>query len=1150
MNDFTDITYDAEATGLLNETSIDYTQSPFKLRDDFKLHCIVVEEHQTGDIIAFYDGPTIPLDGRKHEVTVEGNTYTLEKYEPITYKHKQLSEFKGYISDTKIRKVIAHNQINYDLLLLKLTLEAEYEILEKDMWCGREVEFVDTLIMSKTLNADRYPNHALDSLAKHVGMRKVEFRTHLPKEERFKHFAPDMLYYNIFDSKVNTRVYLDYLLPEKGDWNWDGALWLEKFIANIVTMQEHRGFKLFEDKCTEAVKELDGFMKEIEDKILPILPEKPLTKTDSKNYVLNAAQFTKKGEVSKALLKFLDKHGGKINKTKTKVLLFNKVWDLPLPKGEPLVKTCKMEMKDTTHIKEWLVGEGWIPMEFKDRDLSIRMHKGNKVKRTEEEYRVAVKKYVEETRASNFCKYRCEHLKTNSEGLQSVLLRKDFSKSVKVLTNPSFTTGQSKEMCPNLEKLKNKFPYAEDIVKYLTYKHRRNSILGGGMDPDWQDDDSIDQEPEKGYLANQRKDRRIPTPADTCGAATGRMKHRIVVNVPRPSSLYGEKLRELFGVDEGFYQVGYDFSSLEARMEAHYCFPYDNKNKDYCNSLLMEKPNDVHCFDKNTEILTKQGWKFFKDLNSKDEVAQWETNNNVDFVKPNKIFCYEYSGELYKTDKQNLNMAVTPNHRIISSDYKKKNDWEVSIISNFNYSQRVIPTSGVTTSVKEFNIEFLKLIVATQADGYLNKDSSAISFSFTKERKIERLKNILDSLSAKYTIGEHFRKNRKEVSFRVCASPLTVAIREYVTEDKEINYNLLELNSSCLLTMIKELQFWDGTKTKNGNIVLDTTSEEVVDFFQAACSISGLKSTKTFFNKKTTYSPNSINIIRLYISWETKTNTCLEKDYLYKEKYNDKVYCVEVPSGKIIVRRSGTVYVSGNSITARKIADMLLREFIRDHAKAVKYGCTYGATAQKVMKIVGCDLRTATLIYDAFWKAAYPLAELKEQLGKYWEQVGKRKFILGLDGRKIPTRAKHALLNSLFQSAGVICAKRAAVIHYMILKEMGLIIDFFRDDWKANKFCQQLIMMHDETQLEVSKDLVKFKKFSTEEKAEEWKKQYEENTGKILSGVIHKGDDYFVAYSIIGETAVKAAIEAGEYYNLNVPLAAEYMVGTNWAETH
>ena len=65
--------------------------------------------------------------------------------------------------------------------------------------------------------------------------------------------------------------------------------------------------------------------------------------------------------------------------------------------------------------------------------------------------------------------------------------------------------------------MSSEFPHTQSIVEYLTYKHRRNSILGGGLTL------TIGMKRMttrlRASLANVRSDGRIPTPADTCGAA-------------------------------------------------------------------------------------------------------------------------------------------------------------------------------------------------------------------------------------------------------------------------------------------------------------------------------------------------------------------------------------------------------------------------------------------------------------------------------------------------------------------------------------------------------------------------------------------------------------------------------------------------------
>lgn len=823
-----DITLDIEANNLLNEETVDYLASPYVLKDSFEMHCIVVEEHETGDIFAFYDGDTIALDGSVYEGDGEYTT-TLKDYAPIQYTHLQLNEFRDWVRANKIGKVIAHNGINYDLLVLKLYFGMDYSVVP-DSWDGEPVEIEDTLVLSRTLNPDRFGGNSLDNLSKLCSVRKVEFRKHISATKRFKVFAPDMLYYCIYDVRSNTKVYEMLELERKQDnWDWDDAINLEKRIAEIVTRQEHRGFA-FDSKLAEAnIKELDSLMKERRDRVTPILPPKKATKDFMKNYTPPARQFLKNGNPSSYLEKFKERLGADIvGEVGAFKFVFNgEEYKLPLPQ-EPLLTEQPADIDDSTHIKDWLVGLGWEPSEFKDKDLTVKQVKGvGKVKRTQQEYEAAVDKYVEQTLSCNFVKHRCEHLETSPARLRSKLMSKKINRSVKVLTNPNFTKGQDKEMCPNLEKLYKDFPHAKDVVEYLTYKHRRNSILGGGLE--WDDED----EAEKGYLAAVREDGRIPTPANTCGAATSRFKHSVVANIPRVTSLFGDKMRGLFGVDAGMIQVGYDFDSLEAKIESHYCWKWEQEEgKPYCNSLLQEKPNDVH------------------------------------------------------------------------------------------------------------------------------------------------------------------------------------------------------------------------------------------------------------------------------------------------------------------------------NMMSRKISAIIGREFARSPAKNVKYGITYGSSAPKVAKIIGSDLQTGQIVYDAFWQAAAPLEKLKIALSRYWEQKGGKKFILGIDGRKVPTRSAHAILNSLFQSGGVICAKRAAVIHDDKIKKAGLHVDFFKDDWKSKKFCQQLIAYHDEAQLESTRESLKFKSFESEEAAIEGKTKEERETGVIWSDVFEAKGKWFIGYCECGELAVQAVKEAGEYYGLNVELTAGYMLGRNWKDCH
>lgn len=90
------------------------------------------------------------------------------------------------------------------------------------------------------------------------------------------------------------------------------------------------------------------------------------------------------------------------------------------------------------------------------------------------------------------------------------------------------------------------------IARWYIYKHRQSQI--------------------EGWLKKVRPDHRISAQANTCGTPTGRLRHSVVVNVPKASDkvIFGHEMRSLFTVPKGKVLIGHDASGLEARMLAHY----------------------------------------------------------------------------------------------------------------------------------------------------------------------------------------------------------------------------------------------------------------------------------------------------------------------------------------------------------------------------------------------------------------------------------------------------------------------------------------------------------------------------------------------------------------------------------------------------
>jgi hypothetical protein len=107
----------------------------------------------------------------------------------------------------------------------------------------------------------------------------------------------------------------------------------------------------------------------------------------------------------------------------------------------------------------------------------------------------------------------------------------------------------------------------------------------------------------------------------------------------------------------------------------------------------------------------------------------------------------------------------------------------------------------------------------------------------------------------------------------------------------------------------------------------------------------------------------------------------------------------------------------------------------------------------------------------------------------------------GLDGRIIFGRKRHARVNTLIQSSGAIIAKRWIVLTDAALHDAGL-------RWDTDY--QIVAWIHDELQIACRPELA-------------------EQVAAITR---------------------RCAVEAGEYYHLDCPIAADSKTGTEWAQVH
>ena len=143
----------------------------------------------------------------------------------------------------------------------------------------------------------------------------------------------------------------------------------------------------------------------------------------------------------------------------------------------------------------------------------------------------------------------------------------------------------------------------------------------------------------------------------------------------------------------------------------------------------------------------------------------------------------------------------------------------------------------------------------------------------------------------------------------------------------------------------------------------------------------------------------------------------------------------------------------------------------RGNAKTFIYAFLYGAGDVKIGSIVGGGAKRGKELKKAFLEGTPVIADLRGSLEESliaeqkWNQAlrrfdikWKRRWIKGLDGRKIHVRSPHSALNTLLQSAGALVCKAWVVGVEEILMEQGLV-----HGWDGD-FCF-MAWVHDELQI-------------------------------------------------------------------------------------
>ena len=973
-------------TNNLLSNMLDYSSLPYKLNNDARLWCIVVRDVDTDDV--------------KELVSENGSSITKDDLQRI-------------LSDCS--ELIGHNAIKFDLLALKLFGVLDYDIGyldQSDKLFGKDIKVTDTLVRSRLLNPDRKGGHSLGAWGKVLGDFKGDFHD-------FSKYSESMLEYCIQDTKVTSLIFDKLEKEYQGYIGWKKAEKMENKLADIAIRRETYGFWFDKEKAIACVEDLTVKMQELSDNVNPLLPPKPMTKGALNKYTPPVKQINKDGSVSAIMAKFAIRHDAIIEDE----LFIYKGMAREIPFTEPLETHEVADISDLDHVKSYLIELGWRPIEMKVRDLT----KDSKKQSISYEKRVeTLDRWLAQTfDEGKYKEVRLRDLdmgmKVTKEDVRKKLLpklEKDFP--VRVPTSPCVRVGVEKELCPNLTKLGDKVAFANDFVLYQTYKHRKSSIAGGKLD----DVDYEDEYPDTGYLSMYREeDERVSTPAIEIGAGC----------VVRDSELITFKgVKKVVDIE-----VGDEVLTHEGVYE---------KVTDLINNgikpvykITLENNLSLTCTDNHPFMTECSGWIRLRDL---------------DIEKHQILFYGEV--ERWGQHKRFKNYSVSSWGKVLNKYGKEikpmsdSKDLAVFVdLYNGEGEKNRISLGKLVCEI--FKGDCLEGLEVRHLDGNVyNNNIQNLKFGTSKENSQDALKHRYSMKKRRNTaeivtdeqvveIRDYYEKNGYNRGDDEKLAEKYGVSRKYINEIRRYKRRIItppyqEIYHDSAIKSIEyvgEQPTYDITVKKdhsyvvNGMVTHNTSRYRHISIanIPRVTSVYGEELRSLFGCGKGMYQ--------------------FGFDFSSLEARIQGHYVLPFNGEELAVSLLAEKPNDLHSINARKLG------MDRGDAKAIAYMLIYGGSSKKAKTMLGISQEEADALVENFWEEVKPLKDLKEALTAAWEKRGKTN-IVAVDGRKINIRSQHSLINFLFQSGGVICAKYSTVFLYKLLEEQG---------YKCNPFEHEVIDM-------------------------------------------------------------------------------------------
>ena len=311
-----------------------------------------------------------------------------------------------------------------------------------------------------------------------------------------------------------------------------------------------------------------------------------------------------------------------------------------------------------------------------------------------------------------------------------------------------------------------------------------------------------------------------------------------------------------------------------------------------------------YCLTGDHEVLTDKGWVRLDKWNG-GNIACWNTIGEKISFQKSEMVKFPFSGQMVFYEDKRISQISTTEHKMYFKNHYKS-EWRVGEISEMlNYAHPAIPFTGYRQVQSNLDHIQLRVLIMIQADGHYTAEGN-IKLSFSKLRKVERCKSLLRKAEICFNLKEYMDKSKKRYVFTIYSRHLPLWLRMF--ENKTFDTWLFDESADVFFD---ELVHWDGYQSAKNSIQYSTVNRKNADIIQAFAHLSGRACQMSI--KKRSQVHNNWQDAYILDIWLRPKNAHQIQRKAKKIDYTGMVYCAMTPTGFILVRRNGRVWVTGNS---------------------------------------------------------------------------------------------------------------------------------------------------------------------------------------------------------------------------------------------